>query len=322
MIEKHMKQVLRRKIDEWANSIEDKEIREIVRKKTIVTGGAIVSMIQNEKPKDYDIYLEDYESCLKVANYYANKFNSSDKNGKKVSVITSDDTYMLLDDRDVEGELVYDQIHSVARILEKSDKVDGKRVYLLVKSSGVTGELPDNEEQLEIRSFEDVYDTSIVEETEEEIEKYVAKYISPNAITLSDKIQVVIRFYGEPSKIHETYDYIHTKGYYYKNELTIPREVYEAVANHVLIYTGSRYPVASIVRSRKFIKRGWTINAGQYLKMCYQISKLDLADIDTLNDQLVGVDSAYFTRLIECLRGSEEEDISITYMMNIIDRIF
>ena len=34
-----------------------------------------------------------------------------------------------------------------------------------------------------------------------------------------------------------------------------------------------------MIRTRKFLKRGWHINAGQYLKMCFQISELDLSDI-------------------------------------------
>jgi hypothetical protein len=30
-------------------------------------------------------------------------------------------------------------------------------------------------------------------------------YFSNNAMTLSDKMQLIIRFYGEPDKIHENY---------------------------------------------------------------------------------------------------------------------
>jgi hypothetical protein len=108
--------------------------------------------------------------------------------------------------------------------------------------------------------------------------------------------------------------------------LSIPKEVYEAVMNKTLIYTGSKYPVCSVFRLRKFLRRGWSINAGQILKMALQISKLDLQDIDTLEDQLVGVDSLYFMNLIHQFRAQQEKDanfdLSTDYVVSIIDKIF
>ena len=43
-----------------------------------------------------------------------------------------------------------------------------------------------------------------------------------------------------------------------------------------LVYQGSKYPICSMIRTRKFLQRGWHINAGQYLKMAFQVSELDL----------------------------------------------
>ena len=63
---------------------------------------------------------------------------------------------------------------------------------------------------------------------------------------------------------------------------------------------GSKYPLCSIIRTRKFIQRGYTINAGQYLKMAMQLNELDLKDVSVLQDQLIGVDSAYFDMVIRC----------------------
>lgn len=97
-----------------------------------------------------------------------------------------------------------------------------------------------------------------------------------------------------------------------------------------LRYVGSKYPLASVIRTRKFIKRGWTINAGQYLKMAFQISALDLTNIAVLEDQLTGVDVAYFNVLINALQKkqeSEKEDgkefkLEYSYLATIIDKIF
>jgi hypothetical protein len=100
----------------------------------------------------------------------------------------------------------------------------------------------------------------------------------------------------------------------------------EAILAKELIYSGSKYPVASLIRTRKFIKRGWRINAGQYVKMALQISELNLRDPNVLEDQLTGVDFAYFTQVIHYLRERQEKEanfeITASYLCEVIDRIF
>src|ERR1019366_10379787 len=138
--------------------------------------------------------------------------------------------------------------------------------------------------------------------------KYRPIYISCNAITLSNKVQIVLRFYGDPDNIHQHYDYIHCTNYWLSKDrkLTLKQPALEALLSKELIYVGSKYPIASVIRTRKFMKRGWTINAGQYLKMAFQISELNLKDINVLEDQFTGVDVAYFAMLIDALQKHTE----------------
>lgn len=162
----------------------------------------------------------------------------------------------------------------------------------------------------------------------EEKPKYRPRYFSTNAISLSNDIQIVIRFYGSVEEIHKNYDFIHcTCSYDYKeNKVNLPTKALEAIINKELYYCGSKYPLCSIIRTRKFLKRGWTINAGQYLKMALQLNELDLKDLKVFKDQLTGVDSAYFNQAIEMIIKRQEEDESFqidnTYLFEIINRIF
>jgi len=80
--------------------------------------------------------------------------------------------------------------------------------------------------------------------------------------------------------------------------------------------------VCSVVRLRKFISRGWRINAGQILKMCMQISELDLTNIEVLDDQLTGVDTAYFLQVIDRLKEKDPEKVNTAYLIEILDRMF
>jgi len=96
----------------------------------------------------------------------------------------------------------------------------------------------------------------------------------------------------------------------------------EALLARELVYVGSKYPVCSVIRLRKFIRRGWTINAGQILKMMMQISALDLTSIAVLREQLVGVDSAYFSQVLGMLNAKDKQTVDSAYLIEIIDRMF
>ena len=149
-------------------------------------------------------------------------------------------------------------------------------------------------------------------------------FLSTNAITLSDRVQIVLRFFGEPDAIHENYDFVHCTNYWtsWDNNLVLRQKALEALLARELVYIGSKYPVCSVIRLRKFIKRGWTINAGQILKAVMQISALDLTNIEVLQDQLTGVDCAYFCEVIAKLKESDPTKVNAAYLIEIIDRMF
>lgn len=96
----------------------------------------------------------------------------------------------------------------------------------------------------------------------------------------------------------------------------------EALLARELRYVGSKYPLCSMIRVRKFVARGWSINAGQILKMAMQISALDLTDVKVLEDQLTGVDAAYFMEVMAKLKASDPEKVNSAYLIEIVDRMF
>src|ERR1044071_4419643 len=71
---KTIRQVIRRKVDDWLASIEDEDLRAQLKSKVIVTGGAIASMLLREKVNDFDVYLRDRDACVKLARYYVDRF--------------------------------------------------------------------------------------------------------------------------------------------------------------------------------------------------------------------------------------------------------
>jgi hypothetical protein len=333
-----MKQVLTKKVNSWIGTITDEEVKKAINNDLVITGGCFVSMLNNESPNDFDCYFKTKDTVLKVARYYANLWNEI--KGKQANQLTHKSKIFVLDGAKPDQEILdYYQVKdikdSMAVMLSNTSP---ERVKIIFPSDGVIGN-PDEvkaDEELGtpkgfVSSLDAITEIDGVEADkiiEQEKKEYFPVFFSTNAITLSNGIQVIVRFYGEPLEIHDTFDFTHTKAYWTRkdNKIVIPNEVYEAVINKTLSYTGSKYPVCSLFRLRKFLSRGWTINAGQILKIAMQISELNLCDIGTLEDQLVGVDSLYFSNLIQQFHRMEKEkdDFKLTssYVMSIVDKIF
>lgn len=279
---KTINKLLCAKFNAWANSIQDDSLRKLVMENTIITGGSIVSLLLGEDVNDFDLYFRNYDTCLKVAQYYAKQFPD-----------------VTIEELDADGVYGADSKREKVRI---SIRASLNTVY---------------------QGEEEASDESPATADGKEPE-FKPVYMSSNAITLSDKVQIVCRFYGEPEDIHKNYDFIHCTCYWssWDSKLVTPERALTAMMTRELIYCGSKYPLCSLIRIRKFIARKWTISAGQMLKMVLQLNELDLTNVAILQDQLVGVDSAYFAVLLEAIKDSEPEKLNAAYISEIIDRIF
>lgn len=309
MKSKTIKKVLKIKINDWLKSITDESVRNLAGKNTIVTGGAIASMLLKEKVNDFDVYFSNKETALAVARYYVRIFN--EKHGESAEVLDG---------------AVYSKDQYINSGFAGAANLTPDRIKIGIKSKGVSGEQQDEPHEGIIEHLDDIDPKALDVETEKE--KYQPVYLSSNAITLTNRIQIIIRFYGNADELHENYDFVHCTNYYEhsNSNLVLRPQALEAILAKELKYVGSKYPLCSIIRTRKFIARGFSINAGQYLKMCFQLSNLDLSDINILEDQLIGVDSAYFGMLIEGLKTKLKDEpeykIEQDYITTIIDRIF
>jgi len=152
---------------------------------------------------------------------------------------------------------------------------------------------------------------------------YHLRAITQNAISLANGIQIITRFTGGVEEIHACYDFIHCTNWWdaKTGQLHLKMDALESLMAKQLRYRGSRFPICSLLRTRKFLKRGWTINAGQMLKIMLQVSDLDLHDTNVLKEQLIGVDSVYFNSLLSAIKESPEQ-IDRDGLVRLIDATF
>lgn len=310
---KTIKKVIRAKVDDWLASIEDEAVRDLAAKNTIVTGGCIASMLLQEKVNDFDIYLRSHEAALAVAKYYVSRFTIKNRRGIDCSIgvdHTAERIKIVVKSAGIASEEGSDKPY---RYFEAAPEGEGGNYVGEVMSD--PGEIEETYEETE---------AAALETEDDDRPKYRPVFLSTNAITLSGRVQIVLRFFGEPDEIHKNYDFIHCTNYWasWTNDLTLHQAALESLLARELRYVGSKYPVCSVFRLRKFINRGWTINAGQILKMLLQVSALDLTNHAVLEDQLTGVDAAYFVELVAKLKDKDPGKVNSAYLVEIIDRMF
>ena len=292
--------IICKKFDSFVGSIKDPEVARLVKDNSIVTGGCIVSLLLGDKVNDFDFYFRNEETTFAVAKYYAAAYVAANPNWQ-------------VEAKNNEGRITFSVYSS--------------------KNVSTAGEAPKSEEETSVeesmRAFEDADDIPAEALDSAEGEKiqgaqYAPVFLSSNAISLSSKVQLIIRFYGEPDQVHENYDFVHATNYWtsWERKVTMRPAAMEAILSKELRYIGSKYPICSMIRVRKFVGRGWTINAGQFVKMAWQIHALDLTNLEVLKDQLVGVDSMYFMQMLSELKEKDSPSVDGAYLMTLIDKLF
>ena len=301
---KTIKKTIITKLEDWLSSITDEQLRKDVKDNLLLSGGSIVSMLLKEPVNDYDIYIKDMGVLIRLAEYY-----------------TAPD--LVLDGRK-RNEYIKDYIVSknlgfwgtVETFLAESGDDSEKLVrYRTLKENQVKLDIPS-----EGINGEDFYKNKKAGISET---PYRVAFLSPNAISLTDDIQIVLRFHGTAEEIHKTFDFIHATNYFtFKEGLVLNNDALVSILTKELKYQGSYYPLTSIIRMKKFLNRGWNITAGEMLKIMFQISELDLTNVDVLEEQLIGVDIAYFSTLVEILRNSKNKNWDYSYLESIIEKVF
>lgn len=288
---KTIERIIKNKLTDWLETIDNEPLRDKVRDNILVSGGSIASMLLREKVNDYDVYIKDVSVLKELAIYYTKGYQDIE----------------ILDGR------------------EKSKYCDSNG-YCNDEGNNQYAVSVDNLKEDQIKLYftdEDKGGKLVNQHIPEEEREYDVMYFSPNAISLSNDLQIVVRFNGDNEKIHKTFDFVHATNYYtFKNGLVTNKSALESLITKQLRYQGSMYPLTSIIRMKKFILRGWNISAGEILKIMFQISELDLKDMNVLEEQLIGVDVAYFSSLVQILRGVDSEKLSSSYINKIIDKVF
>lgn len=138
--------------------------------------------------------------------------------------------------------------------------------------------------------------------------------------------QIITRYAGETTTVLDNFDFIHTMiayndssnkliyGNLYDNEI-----IMSSILKQQLVYHHSEYPVSSLFRLKKYVERGYDINVTSLVKLCFDISLLDLTKPEVLQEQLTGLDMVILSNLIN--KFSSINIIDRTIIDDVIDEI-
>lgn len=298
---KTIDKIVRKKMDDWLESITDKKLRKEVKDVILVSGGCIASMFLQEDINDFDVYIQSQDTLVKLAEYYS----------KTKSIV-------VFDGRDKEKLIL--QMIPLAKDLKDFEMHRGQIKDFDMHTYSKLMALEDNQVKLDIPDEGFAYKVL----PDDLIKKpFQVVFLSPNAISLSNKVQIILRFSGDAEEVHKNFDFIHATNYWtYADGVVTNKKALESLLTKQLFYQGSLYPLTSILRMKKFVIRKWKISAGEVFKIMWQIADLDLRDSVSLTNQLIGVDIAYFADLIEKLNQREPKEWDADYINRNIDEVF
>lgn len=145
-------------------------------------------------------------------------------------------------------------------------------------------------------------------------------FLSKNALSLKNGIQVIFRFVGPPEEVFTTFDYEHCKVAWEPHPLGLTlgsTKFYgrslESLAKAELMYSGNtRFVLSALSRLNKFIRRGWGIAPSSLLALALTASKIDWNNKVALEEELLGIygiDPQVLTEILNLSQVGEQLDL-------------
>jgi hypothetical protein len=140
---------------------------------------------------------------------------------------------------------------------------------------------------------------------------YKSVFESPAAHTFSNgvfTVQAIKVIYGNASEIINQFDYTVCMGAYdcRTNEFVLHDYFIEHIARRELYYNiDAKFPLSSIFRLKKYLKKGYTIPGTELIKLCLSMNKLEIKTYTDLKNQLMGIDTNFLSGLVSKLMEPE-----------------
>jgi len=158
--------------------------------------------------------------------------------------------------------------------------------------------------------------------------KFKLLFKSDNALSYKRdnvNIQLIKKIYGKPEDIINQFDYTICMGAYdFSSRKFIFNEHFlQHNAQRQLIFNiNAKYPICSLYRMLKYIKRGYIISGGEIIKLSLCVNNLKMETFADLKEQLEGIDTMFLKDLTDRLLSYEYANKKYDFLesITIIDK--
>jgi len=135
------------------------------------------------------------------------------------------------------------------------------------------------------------------------------------------RLQLVKVVLGTPSEIINKFDFTICEGAFHLEEgFCFGTNFLEHLAQRRLVFNlTAEYPICSLYRAVKFIKRGFHLSGIDAIKLGLRIQSLKIDTYAELRKQLMGIDTLFLKDLVDALKGQETKKYDLNEFLSLLE---
>lgn len=139
------------------------------------------------------------------------------------------------------------------------------------------------------------------------------------------RYQLISAEYGPPDALIRKFDFTMCMGAFHDGRFILDSLFLKHIAQRRLCYNANgKYPICSLWRAAKFIKRGWKLPGIEAIKLALAINNVGIKDFADLKEQLLGIDTMFLAELTSAIAQNSEKRYdfgeAIDFIGNFLDQ--
>ena len=129
---------------------------------------------------------------------------------------------------------------------------------------------------------------------------------------------IIFDWFDAPEDIFNLFDFTICQSAFDGKNFYFSKDYFKDVMSRSLFYNkNTRYPVSSLLRLKKYFKKGYKISRNQFLKMCLNVSNRNIETYEQLESEIGGVYGIELDKIMPDLK----DNFSLDKFINDIDNI-
>lgn len=144
-------------------------------------------------------------------------------------------------------------------------------------------------------------------------------------ISNGHRVQLIKVITGTPYQVIETFDFTICQAAFHLYDdgylgFFFGKDFLQHLAQRRLVFNvAAEYPICSLYRVAKFIKRGFHFSGIDAIKLALKIQALEIDDYKVLRRHLMGIDTLFLKDLTDSLKGQDEKKYDLNEFLATLD---